>query len=133
MARTSIALDAFDPNASIADPSGTAVDATNGHVVPVTGDWPNAGTEEIIVRVANGVTSMDVTVLAGPNPPALEAGLGNRVETVAGDATRWLGPFSSSRFMQEADDAAGDAAGLWIDVSDDTDGTITAFHLPRTA
>jgi hypothetical protein len=131
MARTNIPLSPLVANAEFADPAGTPVDAVNGHVIAVSGDWPAPNTEEIVLRVVNGVTAMDVTVLAGTNPPALEAGLGDLVASVGSGATAWLGPFSSSRFLSQA--TVDDAAGLWVDVSDGTDGDITAFRVPRTA
>lgn len=134
MARTNIPLSDFVPNASLADPAGTAADAANGHVINPDADWPNATLEEIVLRVVNGGGgSTEVTVLAGANPPALQAGEGNLVESVAAGATEFIGPFTSARFRQVADDAAGDAGGLWVDLDVDTSVTLTAFRTPRSA
>lgn len=132
MARTNIPLTPFVPNGSLADPAGTAGDATNGHVIAPAADWPNATPEEVVLRVVNGgAGAVAVTVLAGANPPALEAGEGDLVESVAAGATEFLGPFTSGRFQQVA--TVDDASGLWVDLDVDTSVTITAFHVPRTA
>lgn len=133
MARTNVPLSAFVPNNELADPAGTAADETDGHVVAVGAAWPNASLEEIVLRVvlAAAGDAATVTVLAGANPPADAAGQGNLAVSCADNAATWIGPFESARFMQSG--TTDDAAGLWFDIDDETNVTITAFHVPRTA
>lgn len=133
MARVNVPLTSQVPNGSVVTtPSGgTPGDATDGHVVAVSGLWPAPTLEEITLRVTNGATDAEITVLAGSNPPALEAGLGDLVATVAANTTRDFGPFSSGRFLQDATD--DDAAGLWVDIDDATNVTVMAVHTPRSA
>lgn len=118
MARTAVPLSTFTKNASLADPAGTAGDATNDHIVS------GARLEEIVLRVANGgAGTINATVVAGANPPALSAGQGNLAEAILAGATEFLGPFESARFEQ-AD------GSLWLDLDVDTSVTITAFQVP---
>lgn len=127
MARTNVPLSALAPNDVLADPAGTGADDTDGNIVNPLADWPNAALEEIVLRVVNADTgSCEVTVSAGSDPPALEAGVGDLVETVAAGDTAFLGPFTSARFAQSD-------GSLHIDCDDDTSVTLTALHVPRTA
>lgn len=126
MARVNVPLTELTPNGSVVSPAGTGADATDGNIVNPNADWPSAKLEEIVVKVANGATDAELTFLAGANPPALEAGLGDLVETVAATTTRYFGPFTSARFAQSD-------GSLHIDVDNDANVTITAFHVSRSA
>lgn len=63
--------------------------------------------DRIILEITNsmGATKdLTVTVLAGDNPPAVRAGLGNLVLTVPGGSspvTRIIGPLETARFLQD--------------------------------
>lgn len=127
MARTDVPLNDLSADGSLDDPSGVAGDAANGHVVDLSG-WPRKRLEETFLRVVNGTTAVAVTVKAGDDPPALEAGAGDATFNVDADSTAWLGPFSSGRYWQAGTD--DDAMGLWVDLDDDSNVTLTAFHLP---
>lgn len=131
MARVNLPVSAFVPNGVLDDPSGTAGDDTDGHVIQPSADWPAGTSEEIVLRVVNGTTAVEVTVLAGTNPPALEAGLGDLVETVDADSTAFIGPFTSQRFLSQA--SGDDPEGIWVDLDDASNVTLTAFHMPRSA
>jgi hypothetical protein len=124
MARTNIPLSPLAANTKTDDPAGTAADEVNNHVI--TGAPP----ERILLRVVNGqgaaTTTLDVK--AGANPPAASAGQGDYQRVIPAATTEWFGPFESARFMQ-VDDGT-DAEGLWIDISEDTTVTITAFEVP---
>ncbi len=124
MARTQIPLSTFSANAETTDPAGTAADETDGHYVS------GAPMEEIVLRVVLDTAgdAATVTVLAGDNPPAGAAGLGNLAVSCSDDATSWIGPFESARFAQ----AGADAGQLHVDIDDETGVTITAFHVART-
>jgi len=133
MARTNIPLSTFNANDDLTDPAGTAADETNGHVVAPVASWPGVTLEDIVLRVVLDTAgdAATVTVKAGANPPALEAGQGDLAVLCADNAATWIGPFRSGRFQQVATDA--DAEGFWLDIDDETGVTITAFALPRVA
>lgn len=126
MARTAITPTEFTPNAGLTEPAGTTIDAAlvaNG--VEVNTSDP---LDEVVVRVANtSGSARDITIQSGANPPALSAGQGDLVVSVpATTGVRWIGPFTGARFAQ-AD------GNLWIDFATGTTGTITIYHVPRTA
>lgn len=127
MARTQIPLSTFSINAETSDPAGTAADETNNHYVN------GAPMEEIVLRVvlATAGDAATVTIKAGDSPPADAAGVGDLAVSCADNATSWIGPFSSARFAQHNDGT--DPSGLYFDIDDETNVTITAFHVPRTA
>jgi hypothetical protein len=123
MARTAVPLSNLVGNGSLADPAGTALDATNDHQIDVSVTHP----EEILIRVTNSAASSHtVTVKAGgANPPAWRGGQGDVTATVsANTGVTWIGPLSSSRFLQ-----AGNV--LYVDIESGHTGTITAFKVPR--
>ena len=119
MARTALTYSKLVGNSSVADPAGTPVDPTNGHTVA------NAQFDRTVFRVNNtAATAKTVTVKAGAYPPAMAAGQGDLVVSVAAGATAWLGPFESGRF--------GNSDGsLNVDLAAGTTGTITPFLLPK--
>ncbi|MFJ6659705.1 hypothetical protein ACIQNG_25630 [Streptomyces sp. NPDC091377] len=126
MARTAVAYSNLLPNADIADPAGTPTNAGagNGHVIPAAG--PGRAVPELtLLRVVAGATGGAVTVLAGDNPPAIAAGMGNLVVAVGSSATRWIGPFESGRFLQNDGTMLVDIATGFVA------GSITAFRVPR--
>jgi hypothetical protein len=127
VARTAVAYSNLVPNGDIADPAGTATNAGvgNGHVIPTAGPNGKAVPELTLLRVTAGATGGNVTVLAGDNPPAIAAGLGNLVVNVGNNATRWIGPFESGRFLQNDGTILVDIATGFVA------GTITAFKVPR--
>lgn len=87
--------------------------------------------EDVIFLIKNtdDDTAMTVTFLAGDNPPAQRAGVGNAsAQTVAFGATRIFGPFEGSRFLQ--DDGS---IGVTITPASGTiSAQITCLRLPRT-
>lgn len=133
MARTAVTPTTLGPNAfSAANIAGTTIDSTlvtNG--VVITG----VPLEELVLQVTNTASSaLDCTISAGDNPPADAAGLGALVsEFSAGNVTpqiKYVGPFSSARFIQ----AGGTEAGaLFVDFETGFTGTLRAFRVPRTA
>jgi hypothetical protein len=128
MARTAVTPTALTPNAGVARPAGTTIDATlvtNG--VEVTGGH----LEELVVEVSNtSGAERDVTVSAGTNPPADAAGRGALVVPVAATTgVQLIGPFESARFVQ----AGADAGSLYLDFETGFTGTLRVYHLPHTA
>jgi hypothetical protein len=121
MARTAIPVTELTPNASIANPAGTAVDTANGH--SIVGSSP---LEELyLVIAATFAGAKNYTIKAGANPPALEAGQGDLVIAI-NNTTKLVGPFTSGRFAQKD-------GSLNVDVEAGATGTIAAIHVPRTA
>ena len=119
MARTAVTYSSLVANSNLADPAGTALDATNDHTIA------SSEPERTLLRVTN-THSADhaITVKAGSYPPAIAAGLGDLSVTVAATSgVQWLGPFESGRFLQSD-------GSLHIDVPTGMTGTITAFLVP---
>lgn len=120
MARTAVAYSTLVANSNLTDPAGTALDATNDHVINA------AVPENTILRVTNtNGSDRIITIVAGTNPPALAAGLGNLDVTVAATTgVQWIGPFESGRFLQSD-------GTMHINVVASHTGTITAFKTTR--
>ena len=114
-----IALSNFVPNADLAAPAGTGAGATN--IVSSAG----VPLEQVVLQVVTATATTVLTVKAGGNPPSLSAGQGDlAVSCTVG--TRYIGPFTSARFMQ-ADGTMN------VNSATAANHTITAFRLPRTA
>lgn len=122
MARTNIPVTEMVLNGNIADPAGTNVDPTNGHIItPAIGSI-----EELYIEINSSFAGAKTfTFKAGANPPALAAGQGDLVVSL-NNAVGIVGPLSSSRFVQKD-------GSIWIDVAAAATGTIKAIHMPRTA
>lgn len=133
MARTNVPITQLQANgAVVADPAGTTLDPTNGHII-----GPRVNAEQIVVRVVNtAVTPKNVTLKAGTQQDlAWAAGQGDNVMPIPASSTRWLGPFESGRYLQPKNDlGAGTGPGyLYLDIQAGTTGTITVFNIPRNA
>lgn len=125
MARTAITPTVLGPNSATVDPAaGDTIDptlVTNGVIIS------GVPLEELIVVVDQQTAARDdITIRAGANPPALEAGQGDLVQELDEDEVGWFGPFTSARFAQ-AD------SSLHVDFSAGTTGSIWAYHIPRSA
>ncbi len=125
MPRTAVVPRALVANGGLNGATGaTTIDATlvtNGVVVN------SAEPERTLIRVTNTEGSTNtVTVNAGDNPPALAAGAGNLVVTVAATTgVQYIGPLESGRFLQ------GDGT-LEIDFESGMTGAIDILLLPRS-
>lgn len=141
MARTAVTVTTLTANTVVADVEGTALDPTNGHVI----DCSTFRLEDVVLRIVNTLDAEKaVTILAGDNPPAMEAGLGAVTVTcaaatiteywdaeVAGtpvDITtpvvKWVTVLASGRHLQSD-------GKLHVDVAASMTGFITAFRIPR--
>ncbi|WP_018219200.1 hypothetical protein [Salinispora vitiensis] len=121
MPRTALAYSNLHANSSIAEPAGTPVNpgANNGHLIV------DAVPERTVLRVSNSAgEAKDVTVKAGDYPPAMAAGQGDLVVTVADGATVLIGPFESGRFISSGGE-------LHVDIQAAMTGEITAFQVPK--
>lgn len=87
-----------DDVTDISSAIGTAIVHANTHVITPTGPLEDM---VIIVRNTEGSTNV-VTVLAGDDPPASSAGIGNKafttIKATTGDVI--LPPLESARFLQ---------------------------------
>ncbi len=125
MPRTAVVPRALVPNGNLIGSTGaTTIDATlvtNGVVVE------NAKPELMLIRVTNTEGSTNtVTVNAGDNPPALAAGGGNLVVTVAATTgVQYIGPFESGRFLQSD-------GTIEIDFESGMTGAIDVLLIPRS-
>ena len=114
-----VALTTFTPNAGLTDASATAAGSTN------TISTQGVPLEEVVLKIVTTTATTVFTINAGDNPPALSAGQGDlAVSCVVG--TKWIGPFTSARFVQDDGTLACASATA-------ANQTITAYRMPRTA
>jgi hypothetical protein len=124
MARTAVVPRALVKNSNLIGTSGaTTIDSTlvtNGVTIA------NAKPERLLIRVTNTEGSTNtVTVKAGDNPPALRAGQGDLVVTVAATSgVQYIGPLESDKYLQ-AD------GSLEIDLETGMTGSLDALYMPR--
>jgi hypothetical protein len=121
MTRTAITVNALTLNAGIA-PTQTTVDTSNGHVLTVPGD----GRFLLIVDNTGSVAASTVTIKAGDNPPAFQAGMGDLAVVVGTSGVhREAIVVETARFNQDDGTINIDAAGF-------SAATITAYSFPRS-
>lgn len=124
MARTAVVPRALVPNGNLNSATGpTTIDSTlvtNGVVVE------NAKPELMLIRVTNTEGSTNtVTIKAGDSPPAIAAGQGDLVTTVAATTgAQYIGPIESGRFLQTGGD-------IHIDFETGMTGLIDILTFPR--
>lgn len=119
MARAAVTYTDLLANSSIVESAGTALNATDDHVI-------NAAKPELtIIAISNtdDDTNLTAVIKAGDYPPAAAAGQGDLTVTVAFGTKVFFGPFESGRFLQ-ADGT------MEIDVNQTT-GKIWAYRIPR--
>lgn len=125
MPRTAVAPRALTKNSGLNGATGaTTIDSTlvtNGVTIA------NAKPERLLIRVANTEASTNtVTVKAGDSPPALRAGQGDLVVTVAATSgVQFIGPLESDKYLQ-AD------GSLEIDLETGMTGSLDAVYWPRS-
>jgi hypothetical protein len=120
MATTQVPYSDLVPNGDLTQPAGTTLVVAPTDNMQISDAVP----ELTVLRVANTGIEQDITVKAGPNPPALAGGLGDLVVTVAATTgVEFIGPFESGRFLQ--------ADGSMLVEAETDDGAITAFRFPR--
>lgn len=121
MATTAVPYSNLVPNGNLAQPAGTTLVVAPTNNMQVA----NAVPEQTVLRVVNTGVEQDITVKAGDYPPAIAAGLGDLVVTVAATTgVQLIGPFESGRFLQ--------SDGSMLIEAETVDGTITAFKVPRS-
>ncbi len=122
MATTAVPYSSLVANSNLAQPAGTALVAAPTNNMQISDAVP----EYTVLRVSNtdDDTDLDITVKAGDNPPALAAGQGDLVVTVAFGTVQFIGPFESGRFLQ--------SDGSMLIEAETTTGAITALRIPRS-
>jgi hypothetical protein len=122
MARTAVTPVAVAANAGTDVKSATvsvALDPTNGHSIAT-----NGRTGRYLIHVKNTAAgAKNITVLAGDNPPAWMAGVGNLVVAVALTSGEQMIVVEAARFAQS------DGA-IHVDVEAATTGTIAVYQVP---
>lgn len=121
MATTNVPYSNLVPNGNLLQPAGTTLVAAPTNDMRIVAAVP----ELTVLRVSNtdDDTDLDITIKAGDYPPALAAGQGDLVVTVAFGTVQFLGPFESGRFLQ--------SDGSMMIEAETTTGAITAFKVPR--
>lgn len=120
MATTQVPYDDLVPNSNLEDPAGTTTVVAPTNNMQISDAVP----ELTVLRVVNTGAEQDITIKAGDNPPALAAGQGDLVVTVAATTgVEFIGPFESGRFLQ--------SDGSVLIEAETVDATITAFRVPR--
>src|SRR5947209_1713227 len=99
MARTAVTITNLVKDGNVVQPAGTTLDQANGMNVATDGRL-----RKYLIAVTNTFAGTKaVTVRAGaayPAGPAFQAGQGDLVINVAQNATQFIGPLSSARFVQ---------------------------------
>lgn len=123
MADTAITNIVWDDDdvTSISAAIGTAIVSGNTHVITPTGPLEDM---VILVRNTEGSTNT-ITILAGDDPPATSAGIGNKTPTTIAATTGMviLPPLESARFLQNN-------GTVRIDVETSMTGYIIALQKP---
>jgi hypothetical protein len=97
---SAITIRPLTENTVLAQPTADVLDTgTDAVTIPIT---PAGDTHNILLEFTNtaqAADTMTVKILAGDNPPAQAAGLGDLTFTVAQNAVKYL-VLESARFMQ---------------------------------
>lgn len=120
MATTQIPYTNLVPNGNLAQPAGTTTVVAPTNNMQISNAFP----ELTVLRVANTGVEQEITIKAGDHPPALAAGQGDLVVTVAATTgVQFIGPFESGRFVQ--------SDGSMLIEAETTGATIAALRVPR--
>lgn len=125
MPRTAVVPRALVKNSNLIGTTGaTTIDATlvtNGVTIA------NAKPERLLIRVTNTEGSTNtVTIRAGDTPPALAAGQGDLVVTVAATTgVQFISALESNKYLQ-------DDGSLSIDFETGMTGSIDCLYWPRS-
>jgi hypothetical protein len=132
---TAITLTDLTANAGTAQPSVDTLD-TGTAAVTLPLALSGRGADRVIVEVKNtAAAALAVSILAGDNPPAQRAGIGDATlaAAMAQNAVQYFGPFDASRFMQNDATSKG-RLDLTFTPSSGTIGVqIRAYRLPKSA
>lgn len=118
MARDAVAITNLSLNTGVDTVTGTTINAANDLIIAAAGD-----SERLLIEVTNSHTDPhDVTLVAGSNPPAFRAGLG--------DAVYEVGASESAFFIVESARFAQSDGSIHIDLETGHTGVAKAYRLP---
>jgi hypothetical protein len=118
MARDAVVITNLTLNTGTDTVAGTTLDAANDLIIAAAGN-----TERLLVEITNtDEAAKTVTVVAGVNPPAFRAGLG--------DATYEIGASETALFVLESARFAQSDGAIHIDLETDHTGVAKAYRLP---
>jgi hypothetical protein len=128
-----ITLTACVGNGLVAQPAVNTLDTGTAAVtLPLT--VPKGAMDRVIVEVTNtAAAALKVELLAGDNPPAMRAALGDLtlVAAQAQNVVNYFGPFESARFAQN-DGTSADRLDFKFTPASGTIGvTVRAYQLPK--
>lgn len=132
---TAITLTAAVANGAVAQPTADVLD-TGTAAVTLPLALSGIGLRRTIIEVTNtGVAALKVEILAGDNPPAQRAGLGDLtlVAAAAANDVNIFGPFDGSRFTQVDGATKGRLDFKFTPASGTIGVTIRAYRLPKSA
>jgi hypothetical protein len=130
---TAITLTDAVANGAVAQPTADVLD-TGTAAVTLPLNLSGKGLGRVILEVKNtAANALKVEVLAGDNPPALRASLGDLtlVAAAAQNAVNIFGPFDGSRFLQTDGATKGRIDFKFTPASGTIGVTIRAYRLPR--
>lgn len=132
---TAITLTEAVANGAVAQPTADVLD-TGTAAVTLPLALAGKGADRVILEVTNtAAAALKVEVLAGDNPPAQRAGLGDAilVAAAAQNAVNIFGPFDSSRFIQNDATSKGRLDFKFTPASGTIGVSIRAYRLPKSA
>ena len=122
----------------------TALTANTAGIAPPTADVLDTGTAAVTLdadvagngmvffefkSAASTAVNTTFTILAGDNPPAQRAGLGNLATVCAQNVVKLVGPLETARFIQ----SDGKISVTVTPASGTIGATIRCYSLPKTA
>lgn len=122
-------------NGAVAQPAVNTLD-TGTAAVTLPLSLAGKGADRVILEVKNtAAAALKVEILAGDNPPAQRAGLGDLtlVAAAAQNDVNIFGPFDSSRFVQNDATSSGRLDFKFTPASGTIGVTIRAYRLPKSA
>lgn len=132
---TAITLTAAVANGAVAQPTADVLD-TGTAAVTLPLALAGVGCDRVILEVKNtAANALKVELLAGDNPPAQRAGMGDLtlVAAAAQNDVNIFGPFDSSRFLQNDATSKGRLDLKFTPASGTIGVTIRAYRLPKSA
>jgi len=132
---TAITVTACVANGKVTQPAVNTLD-TGTIAVTLPLALGGVGADRVIVEVTNtAAAALKVEILAGDNPPAMRAPLGDLTLTaaLAQNGVEVFGPFDSSRFLQNDSGTDGRLDFKFTPASSTIGATIRAYRLPKSA
>jgi len=130
---TAITLNDCVANGGITQPTADVLD-TGTAAVTLPLALSGIGADRVLLEVTNsGLQNLKVEILAGDNPPASRAGLGDLtlVAALAASGVKVFGPFEGSRFMQNDATSKGRLDFKFTPASGTIGVGIRAYRLPK--